>query len=675
MPLLSKKHKRLEILIVEDSSSDLDLIKQEIKRGGILFVSRCVDTKNDFLAEINKSPPDIILSDYSLPDFDGLAALAIALERIPNVPFIMVTGSLNEEIAIECMKAGADDYVMKEHLNRLSSAIKQAMAKKFFDEEHQQSQKKLQASEKRFQQLARNISEGFWVSNVDRSKISYVSHAIEKMWGFSADDLYKKPSLWLSGIHKDDRKRVEKAFAQNAKKDLYDEEYRLVKNDESEIWIRDRGSPVWSDNGEIYRIVGIAEDITERKKAEKREEELNKKLIRAERMESLCILAGGVAHDLNNILSPLLGYPDMILQDIPKDNPCREYVNEIKRSAKRAADTIQDLLCLARRGNVETALIDLNHVISSQLKSATLLELQKDNPRITMNVDLSPGELIIEGSEIHLARLLINLAVNAFEAMSKGGKLFITTASRHLDAERAKYEMMEKGDYASLRIRDTGKGIEQEDVERIFEPFYTKKKKGRSGSGLGLTAVYGIINDLNGYIDVKTQVNEGTEFILHFPLSSKVAIADTGKPKKEEKISGGAEKILVVDDKKEQRQLAKGILTRLGYKVETAENGHDAIKKIKKEPVELLLLDMIMEEDFDGLDAYEEILKTYPHQKCVIVSGYARTDRTKKARSLGAEGYLAKPYAPNDLARAVRQELDKPTTSGITGLISWRIEP
>jgi len=666
------KNDKIRILMLEDRETDADLMERELERADIPFISRRVDSRDDFLAEINDFRPDVILSDYSLPEFDGISALSLAQERIPNIQFIMVTGSLNEEMAVECMKAGAADYVMKEHLSRLVPAVKQAMSKKRSDEERLRSEEELRASEARFQQLARNISEGFWVTSVDRKEIYYVSHAIEKMWGHIAQDLYETPSLWLESVHPDERERIERAFAEKAEKGLYDEEYRLVQYDGSVVWIRDRGSPVWSDSGEVYRIVGIAEDITERKKAEQREHELNKKLARAERMESLGILAGGVAHDLNNILSPLVGYPDMILEDIPEDNPCREHVKEIKVSAKRAAAAIQDLLCLARRGSIATEPIDLNEVISSQLKSAAFLELQAGNPEVVVKVNQAPGDLVVNGSAIHLARVVMNLLVNAFEAMSEGGELFITTTSRHLDADRAKHEMIEEGNYASLRIRDSGVGIEREDVERIFEPFYTKKKMGRSGSGLGLTAVYGIITDLQGYIDVKTQVGEGTELILHFPLSSELPETDAAKVKDEPR--GGAEKILVVDDKREQRQLAEGILTRLGYKVETAENGHDAIKKINRKPADLLVLDMIMEEDFDGLDTYEEILKKRPHQRCVIVSGYARTDRAKKAKELGAGGYLAKPYAPNDLARAVRLELDRAAKSGTTGLISWRIE-
>jgi PAS domain S-box-containing protein len=396
-------------------------------------------------------------------------------------------------------------------------------------------------------------------------------------------------------------------------------------------------------------------NITERKQAEEHELELREQLERAERMESLGILAGGVAHDLNNMLGPLVGYPELILMKLPDDSPVRKQVERVGRAAKDAADVIQDLLTLARRGRYEMQPTDLNDVVNGYLDSPSYGQLCGRHPEVEVEIDLRESPPIIQGSSPHLAKVIMNLVVNAFDAMPNGGNLHVQTTCESLTCLLSGYDQIEPGEYILFRVRDTGTGIAEEDLARIFEPYYSKKVMDTSGSGLGLSVVYGVVKDHHGYYDVLSKVGEGTEFILYFPVCNESQY-QTGR---KSIIEGGTEKILVIDDSVEQRELATAVLSSLGYDVTTAENGAEGVKFLQENQVDLILLDMIMDPGFDGLDTYTEILKLHPGQKAIIVSGFAANDRVEQTQRLGAGAYVKKPYKRNIIAEAVRQELDR----------------
>jgi len=395
--------------------------------------------------------------------------------------------------------------------------------------------------------------------------------------------------------------------------------------------------------------------IIERKRSEERENHLRARLANAKRMESLGLLAGGVAHDLNNILGPLVAYPTLILEELPEDSPLRADVLEIENSAKRAADVIQDLLSLARRGNYQLEPIDVNEIVREHARTPDFEQLCAERPEVEVDTRLADEVLAIKGSRPHLSRVMANLVTNAFEAMPDGGRLTISTRRNVIEQAVGGYETVDAGDYIELRIKDTGEGIGKEDLERIFEPFYTKRKMGRSGTGLGLAVVYGVVRDLGGRIDVKTTVGKGTEFVLYFPAIEEQPQAEYVPPKK----FTGHDTVLIVDDVREQRELASRILSNLGYRVVTVASGPEAVRFLRENAVDLVILDMILEEDFDGLDTYREILKIRPQQRCVIASGYAETERVRAAQVLGAGAYIRKPYTVEKIGAVVRQELDK----------------
>lgn len=406
--------------------------------------------------------------------------------------------------------------------------------------------------------------------------------------------------------------------------------------------------------GQEYNCA-FARDISERKKTEERRQELQEQLERAQRMESIGLLAGGVAHDLNNMLGPVVGYAELMLLGLKDDDKMRKRVERIAKSASDAADVIQDLLALARRGRYEMTPTSLNEVVAQYLDSPSYLHLTKQRPDVAIQINLDDkiGNLI--GSEPHLSKVVMNLIVNAFDAMSEGGELAVSTELKYLEQLEEGLVTITPGRYLILRVRDTGGGIAAEDIDHIFEPYYSKKKMGKSGTGLGLSVVYGIVKDHKGYYDIKSELGEGTEFVLYFPATNEKRHAD----RLSEDLMVGSETVLVVDDSSEQREIAKELLESLGHTVDTVENGHLSLEYLERRRVDLVVLDMIMEVSFDGLDTYREIIKKWPNQNVIIVTGYSSTERVEEMQRLGAGAYVRKPFTRESLSRAIRDVFDK----------------
>lgn len=396
--------------------------------------------------------------------------------------------------------------------------------------------------------------------------------------------------------------------------------------------------------------------VIERNFAAQQNQDLRRQLERAQRMESLGILAGGVAHDLNNTLGPLVGYPELVLRKLPDDSPVRKHIERIGRAAKDAADVIQDLLTLARRGRFETTVTQVNDVIEEYLDSPSYSKLAAVRPEVKVQLSLDEDIERIMGSAPHLSKVFMNLIVNAFDAMPDGGHLTIETSQKYLKQLLGGHDKLSPQQYVIMRVRDTGTGIGENDLGRIFEPYYSKKNMATSGSGLGLSIVYGIVKDHKGYYDVFSKPDEGTEFVLYFPVASEKALNPVADVKS---AITGNESILVVDDSDEQRELANVLLSHIGYNVTTVENGHAAVEYLKTHQAELVVMDMIMEPGFDGLDTYSEIIRSKPGQKAIIVSGYSATERVSAMQELGAGKYVRKPYTQTELGRAVRDELDR----------------
>jgi len=384
---------------------------------------------------------------------------------------------------------------------------------------------------------------------------------------------------------------------------------------------------------------------------------LRAQLQRAEKMEAVGMLAGGVAHDLNNVLSGLVSYPDLLLMDLPDDSPLRNAVATIADSGKKAAAIVQDLLTLARRGVAVTKVVNVNDVICDYLSSPEYKKLKTFYPNAQFNNDLQEDLLNVLGSPVHLSKTIMNLVSNAAESLLGDGVVTISTKNQYVDRPIRGYDEVKEGDYVVLRVADSGVGIAADDLEKIFEPFYTKKMMGRSGTGLGMAVVWGTVKDHNGYIDVESTEGKGTIFELYFPVARMKV--EKEKPALFDEYAGRGESILVVDDVAQQREIASVLLTKLGYSVDVVASGEEAVEYMKENSADLLILDMIMAPGIDGLDTYKRILKLHPGQKAIITSGYSETDRVKEAQRLGAGQYIKKPYTLEKIGLAVKAELCK----------------
>jgi signal transduction histidine kinase/ActR/RegA family two-component response regulator len=400
----------------------------------------------------------------------------------------------------------------------------------------------------------------------------------------------------------------------------------------------------------------VVRDITEFKKIEEDKAKLEIQLQRAQKMEAIGTLAGGVAHDLNNIFSGLVSYPELLLMDLPQDSLLKKPLLTIKKSGEKAATIVQDLLTLARRGITVTEVVSLNQVISEFIKSPESEKLQTFHPEVKIETSLDAKLLNVFGSPVHLTKTVMNLVSNAAESMINGGKVIITTKNQYIDHPIKGYDEVEEGDYVVLRVIDNGIGISAKDMERIFEPFYSKKVMGRSGTGLGMAVVWGTVKDHKGYIDVQSTDGKGTTFTLYFPIT-RMEISKDESSLSIEDYMGSGELILVVDDVEEQREIASEMLRKLGYSVESAASGEEAVEYMENNTTDLIILDMIMEPGINGRETYENIVKYHPNQKAIIASGFSETDDVKKAQELGAGKYIKKPYILEKIGLAVRDEL------------------
>lgn len=391
--------------------------------------------------------------------------------------------------------------------------------------------------------------------------------------------------------------------------------------------------------------------------------ELREKLACSQKMEALGLLAGGVAHDLNNVMSGFVSYPDYLLSRSDPENPLYGPLKSIRESGLKAAAIVDELLTLARRGVTQTKVLNLNSVVEEYMASPEFKAVCHVHPRVEVVPQLGDDLKAVDGSPLHLKKCVMNLIANAVEALPDGGRVVVATSNRFLDKPVIAYPDVVEGDYIVLEVEDNGIGISPDDLPHIFEPFYTKKIMGRSGTGLGMAVVWGTVQDHRGYIDVQSILGQGTVVRIFLPACSQVPGDDPARTVQKEHYMGRGETILVVDDLPEQRAIAGQMLTDLGYCVHTAESGEEAIDFVRERNVDLILLDMIMEPGIDGLETYKRILKIRPTQKAILVSGFSETERVKEARKLGAGTYVKKPYVFETLGVAICAELEKRGTN------------
>jgi two-component system, cell cycle sensor histidine kinase and response regulator CckA len=516
------------------------------------------------------------------------------------------------------------------------------------------AEKALRESKDKYRNLANSLPQIVFETDAG-GNVTFANRNTYKLLGYSQEDFEK--GINAAQILATDQKCTvgEPVAAILGGKKLAGYECLARTRDGRTFPVAIHSEPILQSN-QFVGVRGIIIDLTEKKRAEEEQKRLEARLQRAQKMEVLGTMAGGVAHDLNNILSGIVGYPDLLLMQLAPDSSLRKPIQVMQDSGKKAAAIVQDLLTLTRRGVLVEEVLNLNDIILEYLESPEHEKLVSFHPATRVVPALQQDLLAIAGSRVHLIKTLMNLVANAAEAMPRGGMLEIITTNRYLDQPVKGYDAIKEGDYVVMTVADNGMGIAPNDIDRIFEPFFTKKIMGRSGTGLGMAVVWGTVKDHHGYIDVDSRVGRGSRFSLYFPVTRKerTAVQDQDSIAS---YCGKGETLLIVDDVESQRQIASDMLLQLGYRVEAVSSGEKAVEYLRGNRVDIVVLDMIMDTGMDGLDTFKKILEIHPGQKTIIASGYSETDRVREALRLGAGPYIKKPYTWLKLGQTVKAAL------------------
>ncbi len=431
------------------------------------------------------------------------------------------------------------------------------------------------------------------------------------------------------------------------------EEYVVVAKDKTEYWsgIDVRFKHDFSGGITGANVVGV--DITEKKKTEAKLELSLERLERINRMDSLGTFAGGVAHDLNNVLTGVVSYPDFLLMDMTEDNPLYEGITLIRESGQKAAAIVQDLSLLARKAVPDMKVLNLGEIVTAYMGDQKHQEIKAINPDVNFELYVESDLLNIEGSRAHIKNAIMNLTLNAAEAITDKGIVKLSVTQQSIDSPIRGYDQVEKGDYVVFTVTDSGQVVSPENIKKIFEPFYAKKVMERHGTGLGMANVWHTVNDHKGYIDIVSG-EEGTAINLYFPVSIK---ARSTHETKSTTYTGNGELILIVDDQEIQRDVGTGIFTELGYRAKAVPSGQEAIKWLETNKADLIVMDMRLENTWDGLDTYIRALEINPDQKAIIVSGDSETTRVQEAIRLGAHEFVQKPYTVEKIGGAASRAL------------------
>jgi len=498
--------------------------------------------------------------------------------------------------------------------------------------------------------LLQNLPEGIAVWDQNRS-IVHLNKSFIEITGYSREDM-PDSGKWAQLAYPDPlyRQSVQKDWKKALKRDSVSE-YKVTCKDGKvkDIVIRAAFLP---GSG----IINTLTDVTKRNEDEKALQENREIKARSKKMESLGLLAGGVAHDLNNILSGIVSYPELLLLDLAEDHKLRRPIEIIRDSGRKATAIVMDLLTVARGVAISKEPLNVNSIIQDYLKSPDFELVQTYHPDVKVEMSLAENSYNITGSKVHIRKILMNLVSNGCEAIKSTGRVGISTVNCYIDTPIRGYDHVEEGKYVLLSVADQGEGISEDSIERIFEPFYSKKIMGRSGTGLGLAVVWNVVQDHHGYITVKSG-EKGTTFSVYLPatgedVSEQVSLLEISS------FSGAGESILVVDDISSQRQINSSILKKLRYRPESVASGEEAVEFVKNHPVDLILLDMIMDPGINGRETYEKILQINPKQKAIIISGFAETQDVKDTLQMGAGCYLKKPIEIQELGVAVRDVLN-----------------
>jgi len=642
----------LRVLVVEDRAEDAELAIRELRRAAIRCETQRVDSAPAFRHALADFTPDIVLADYTVPGFGGMAALEILQAEAPDIPLVIVTGSLDEETAAECIKAGAADYVLKTNLVRLGSAVRGALAFAQSQSDRHAAEAALRVSERRFRALVEESWDAIALFAADGT-ITYGSPATTRLLGYDLTEFVGRNAMEF--IHPDDRApvllRLEEVTAR-PRSSLHIAARVQHKNG---TWRYLEGVLTnLLDDPSVAAIVNNYRDVTDRRI-------LEEQIMLSQKMEAIGRLAGGVAHDFNNILTAIGGYADLLMADFAPDDKRRGDIEEIHRATQRAASLTQQLLAFSRRQVLQPKVISLNALIPDiekmlrRLIGEDILFATVLHPRVG-NVRADPGQL---------EQVIVNLAVNARDAMPapNGGRLTIETRNVELDElYAADHPGVTPGRYVMLAVTDTGVGMDEETKSRIFEPFFTTKARGK-GSGLGLATVYGIVRQTGGHIWPYSEPGTGTTMRVYLPRVDDPADPIEHPSEAPPESLRGSETILLVEDEAPVRSVTRQLLERNGYTVLEAADGRTALSLINGEQdrvhVDLLLTDVIMP-GMSGRELADQMKARRPQLRVLFMSGYTDDAVVRHGMLEPGLAYLEKPFRPPVLLRKVREVLRHP---------------
>ncbi len=629
---------RLRIVHLEDSDRDAEMVREALDLAEIRCEIRRVATRADFEAALAGNTVDLILSDYALPAFDGMTALGLARQRVPDVPFVFLSGTIGEERAVELLKNGAVDYVLKDRLSRLGPAILRARREAIERQHRRNVEEELRQRNELFKQITDNVDDLIAVIN-STGRMVFSSQSYCSLCGpleqSQRDDAF-------GPIHDDDRERVRATFNETLRTGASRRsEYRFQSGKRDLRRIDSHFSAVRNATGLVTSLVAVSRDVTERERLAAEKKDLEDQILRTQRLDTIGSLAGGIAHDLNNMLVPILMATELLGAQL-QDEESRRILEIARASALRGSDLVKQILQFARGGKGEQQPLNLKALVDD-IERLTIKTFSSD-VRIETSVASNLPKLLGNPTQLH--QLLLNLCVNARDAMPNGGTIFIEAIQKNLmNRSFAGRSQRVSGSFVELTVRDTGTGIPENQMGRIFEPFFTTKAAGK-GTGLGLSTVATIVRNHEGCIEVSSVVGKGTDFRVYIPAIPPEELAPAA-PESKTRVGGG-ECILVVDDEQALLEMLKELLETHNYRVLTAQNGGEALLQFEsnRSSIRAVITDLVMP-GMTGQELVSQLHTLAPELTVICLS--ASADELGKLAQSGAYATLRKPCSPSDL--------------------------
>jgi len=637
----------LRMLQVEDSESDAALIARQMERAGYDVYTRRVEDAAEMRKALEEDW-DVVISDHRMGQFDAPAALMILQESGRDIPFLVVSGTISQDLAVGMMKSGAHDYLLKSDLARLAPAVEREIRDARTRQKRREAEAELRESQERLAISMDATQLGTFDYFPKTGKI-VLSETCRRHFG-SRDETELTFERYRSAIHPDDRARYEAAIrsANSSSLARLAVEFRAIGIDDGvERWLSAWGRVFFDAAGEPVRFIGVTQDITGRKR-------LEEQFRQSQKLESVGRLAGGVAHDFNNLLTVITGYSEMALNELPPGDPLRDPLTEISAAATRASDLTRQLLTFSRRQVARAHPIEINVLLRNFEKM--LARLLGEEIELVLSLDPAGGMFVADPG--HIEQVVMNLAVNSRDAMPEGGKLMIETSRIYADEDFcAAHLSVKEGPFIVVAVTDTGTGMTEDVRAHIFEPFFTTKEPGK-GTGLGLSTVWGIVQQSGGTIWVYSEPGRGTTFKLLFPAVEQNG--DEAQAPSAGAIPSGVETVLLAEDEAGVRKYTRQILERYGYVVLASADGHEALRTAQEYPgrIDLLLTDAVMPR-MSGAELAAQFAELRPGVPVMCISGYS--DRMWPEAQDGGN-YVQKPFTPEQLLRQVRAVLDRKKT-------------